>query len=235
MCSREIPARNPARMPLESVNAQSVLLVHPTGNANVRQAALGLNRSGMLAGFHTTIAWRSGSFIDRLLPGGLRAELARRSYPDLPGELIHVHAWREMVRLIALRRGWHRAIRHETGPFSMDAVCAALDRAVARTLIRGKAPAAVYAYDDCAIHSFAAAHARGIRCFYELPIGYLRRWAALRDEEIAREPVWGQTISATADSEAKLARKDAEIRPRTRSLCPAILSRARWRTHRQGK
>jgi glycosyltransferase involved in cell wall biosynthesis len=200
---------------------RSVVLVHPTGNANVRQAAFALSEAGALAAFHTTIAWRPGSGLDRLLPGSIRAELARRSYPGIPEALVHAHSWREMVRLLAARKGWRSLTRHETGPFCMDAICAALDRTVARSLTHGPAPAAVYAYDDCALESFRVARQRGAACLYELPIGYLRVWHNLRNEEIAREPLWGQTIAAGADSEAKLARKDQEIAAADRVIVPS--------------
>jgi glycosyltransferase involved in cell wall biosynthesis len=200
---------------------RSVVLVHPTGNANVRQAALALSEADALAAFHTTIAWHPGSAFDRLLPAGLRTELARRSYPGIPEALVHAHSWRELVRLLAARKGWRNLTRHETGPFCMDAICAALDRSVARSVAQGPAPDAVYAYDDCAIESFRIARQRGAASIYELPIGYLRVWRDLRNEEIEREPLWGQSIAAGADSEAKLARKDAEIAAADRVIVPS--------------
>lgn len=208
-------------MNLTSRPQPSVLLVHPTGNANVRQAAQALNDAGWLAGYHTTVAWRTDSFLNRLLPGSLKSELARRSYPSLPANLVHAHPWHEAVRLLAARKNWRTLIRHETGVFSMDAICAALDKAVARTVAHGKAPGAVYAYDDCALESFRTARRRGAFCIYELPIGYLRQWRSIRDEEILREPEWGQTLVAGIDSEEKLARKDDEIAAADQVIVPS--------------
>lgn len=198
-------------MNLRSLPQPSVLLVHPTGNANVRQAAQALSDIGWLAGYHTTIAWSPDSFLNRFLPGSLKSELARRSYPSLPVNLVHAHPWHESVRLLAARKNWRTLIRHETGIFSMDAICASLDKAAARAVAQGMAPNAIYAYDDCALQSFRAARQRGIASIYELPIGYLRQWRSMRDEEILREPEWGQTLVAGIDSEEKLARKDNEI------------------------
>ena len=199
----------------------SVVLVHPTGNANVRQAAQTLSDAGLLGGFHTTIAWRQGSFLSRLLPGSVKSELARRSYPGLPADLVHSHPWHEILRMIALRGKLRSLTRHETGAFSLDAICAALDRAVARDVERSQTAPSVYAYDDCALNSFRAARKRGGYCFYELPIGYLRRWKAIRDEEIEREPLWGRTLAAGIDSEAKLTRKDAEIAAADQVIVPS--------------
>jgi len=131
-----------------------VLLVHPTGNANVRQTALALAQAGMLAGFHTTIAWRPGGMLDRALPRGVRAEFERRSYPGIPPRLIHAHPFREMARLAAIRRGWDGLIRHEVGRFSFDAVSRALEREVAAEVSGAFALDAVYAYDACALDIF---------------------------------------------------------------------------------
>jgi len=186
-----------------NLERRSVLLLHPTGNAFVRQAALALHQAGMLAAFHTTIAWRPGSVLDRFVPGRVRTELARRSYSGIPAELIHTHPWNEMMRLIAQRREWHRLIRHETGRFSMDAVCAALDRAVAHALTRGPVTSAVYGYDDCAEETFTAAKRLGIRCVYELPIGHYRVYQQIVEEEHTLRPEWACTLTGIRDSPEK--------------------------------
>jgi glycosyltransferase involved in cell wall biosynthesis len=192
----------------------SVLLVHPTGNDNVRQALLALNQADALAGFHTTLVWQPNAALATLLPAGMLSELDRRSYPEIPANLVYAHPWRELIRLVAQRKGWRSLVRHQTGRFRMDSVCESLDRAVAACIIRqdGRTrPAAVYAYEDCAVESFRAARTQGSKCIYELPIGYVRAWFALLKEEVAREPLWGQTIDMNAYSEARLARKDAEL------------------------
>ncbi len=199
----------------------SVLLMHPTGNVFVRQTAKALAGAGWLAGLHTSIAWPSKSIVNRLLPGGLAAELNRRSYEAIPDRLVHAHPWKEMVRLLAIRRGWSGLIRHETGRFCMDAVCASLDLQVSRGPARKLEVNAVYAYDDCALQSFRTAREHGAACIYELPIGYLRQWRLIRDEEIQREPLWGRSLSGAIDSEAKLDRKDEEIAAADRVIVPS--------------
>jgi glycosyltransferase involved in cell wall biosynthesis len=188
--------------------------VHPTGNPNVRQALLAFSQAGALAGFQTTFAWQAQSVLAQLLPSGLRTELRRRSYPEIPPNLVHAHPWRELIRLVAERQGWRSLVRHDGGPFRLDAICASLDRTVAADLISSNGetlPSAVYAYEDCALESFRAGRLRGAHCIYELPIGYVRSWLAVLTEEIAREPFWGQTIDTNAYSEARLKRKDAEL------------------------
>ena len=52
-----------------------LLLSHPTGNANVRHAALGLARAGLLTEFRTCFAVDPGAAWLSLLPGGLAEKL----------------------------------------------------------------------------------------------------------------------------------------------------------------
>ena len=190
-----------------------VLLVHPTGNTNVRQAALALVEARMLAAFHTTIAWRPGGLLDRVLPDGLRRELARRSYPNMPSELVRSHPWRELVRMVAIRRGWKSLIEHETGRFSLDAVSRALERGVADEVRSGSGPGldAVYAYDACALDVFEEAKRRCIRRIFDQPTGYYRVALEIAEEERELKPEWASTLAGIRDSAEKFARKDREI------------------------
>jgi glycosyltransferase involved in cell wall biosynthesis len=188
-----------------------ILLVHPTGNQFVRQAVRALNEAGALAGFETTIAWEKGSTLGRMLPGRVRRELERRSYGEIPKELIGAHPWREAGRLVAEREGWKRLARLETGVICYDRVCAELDRAAARRLERAGSVGGVYCYDGCAEQTFAAAQRLGVRRIFELPIGYYRAWAEMVDEERALSPEWAATLTGVKNSAEKLERKDREI------------------------
>src|SRR5690606_1255034 len=58
---------------------------------------------------------------------------------------------------------------------------------------------------------FAAARARGVRTFYDLPIGYWRAARELLTEEAERRPEWAATLHGNRDSAAKLERKDREL------------------------
>ncbi len=195
-----------------------LLLAYPIVNAFVRQTAVALEQAGMLAAFHTTIAWRPGSAIDRLLPGGLRVEMARRSSPGISPALVHSHPWREAVRLAATRRHWKSLVRDEKGPFSFDAVSRALEGEVAAVVRSGQPLAGVFAYDACAQDVFEAARERGARRIFDLPIGHYRVWQRMIEEERELEPGWAPTLAGLNDSAAKLARKDREI-----ELADAIL------------
>lgn len=187
---------------------------HPTGNANVRAAAAGLAQAGQLAAFHTAIATFPGRWLDRLGAAGPLAELRRRRFEPELASFTKTWPWREAGRLLAGRTGWTALVRPETGPFSVDAVYQSLDRRVAGSLARAAQQGAdgVYAYEDGAADAFRAAKSLGLACYYDLPIGYWRAARRLLAPERTRWPEWEPTLIGFGDSEAKLARKDEELR-----------------------
>ena len=116
----------------------------------------------------------------------------------------------EIVRLFAPKLGFRGLVKHETGPFSVDAVYRALDHTVARRLTRGNFRA-VYAYEDGAQYSFQAARRMGAKTLYDLPIGYWRAARSLLLDEAERQPEWAGTLIGNQDSVAKTERKEAEL------------------------
>jgi alpha-maltose-1-phosphate synthase len=187
-----------------------ILFTHPTGNANVRHAALGLQRAGLLEEFWTCVNYRAPGWLQPVIPPKIRAQLQRRAFPEELTAAIRTRPFHEMMRLLAPKAGLRRWVQHETGRFSVDAVYQALDRAVSQRL-REKNFRGVYAYEDGAEFSFRVAKERGMRALYDLPIGYWRAARVLLLEEAEREPEWAGTLSGNQDSEQKTARKDAEL------------------------
>jgi glycosyltransferase involved in cell wall biosynthesis len=187
-----------------------ILVSHPTGNANVRGTLSALSDAGILRAFHTAICHDPGAWWVKLLPGNLQKEFGRRSCPLSQG-LVHTHGLREWTRLAADRMGFSTLTEHETGWASIDAVYREADRHVARSLKRYSDLTAVYAYEDGARDTFREARARGLRCYYDLPIGYWRFARRLLTEEAELQPEWAATLSGNRDSEEKLARKDEEL------------------------
>jgi len=188
-----------------------ILLAHPTGNANVRHAALALAEDELLAEFWTCVSWNPQSPIARVVPRGLREQLARRALPEPVRKLAHHHPWREAGRMLASRLGWDFPCRHERGFCSIDAVFRSLDRRVAQRVASARNVKAAYAYEDGAAATFEAARAQGLRCIYDLPIGYWRVAHRIYAEEAECEPQWACTLSGMRDSSEKLARKDREL------------------------
>jgi len=188
-----------------------ILFSHPTGNANVRHAALGLQHAGLLGEFWTCINHQPDGKLARLLPAGMKQQLARRSFPAELQPHLHTYPFFEYGRLLSGRAGLGFLSRHEKGMLSVDAVYQSLDRRVCRALHNSQDFTGVYAYEDGAVTTFREAKRRGLPALYDLPIGY---WRAARDlliEEAEREPEWASTLIGNEDSAAKTARKDEEL------------------------
>ena len=166
----------------------------------------------MLLGFRTTIATFPDTVLDGLSSFAPFAELSRRRYDAALVAKTGTWPWREMGRLAASKLGMARLLKHETGAFSVDSVYHSLDRRVAASLPQLPAADAVYAYEDGAEASFKRAKELGLKCIYDLPIGYWRAARRLLEPERERWPAWVATLTGFEDSPAKLARKDKELR-----------------------
>lgn len=195
---------------------ERVLLVHATGNANVRQSVLALLESDQFAGFCTTFAWNPESRLARLLPRRLTSELNRRAFFGIPEQSIYSYPLRELIRLAASRLGLTSLYSGEQALFGVDAIYQGLDRRVTHDLANGTKyhprPTALYSYDDCAYHCFHEAKHQGMRCIYELPTVYHRSLIKIIHEEREVNPEWIHAWIGSNDSAEKLARKDEEIR-----------------------
>ena len=188
-----------------------VIVSHPTGNANVTAVVNALYEHDLLAAFYTCLVWRADRALARFTPRRIRALLERRSRVQLPAELVRMRPARELVRSLMVHTRRTHLIDNEDNPFSIESIYSDLDAYVGRRLKRFPGLSAVYAYEDGAIHHFERARAMGIRCIYDLPIGYWRVNRQIQLEEAELQPGWKGTLGALEDSDAKLARKDREI------------------------
>lgn len=192
------------------MNKLRVLLSHPTGNRNVRNALASLAEREMLAEFWTTIAWDVRSRWNRLLPGAVRTLLERRAYPDVPRDRVRSVAWREAIRLGAGSTPVNRLLTSGERPFSIVGVYRHFDGKVARRVC-GLRPDAVYAYEGGALRTFREAKRLGIQTIYELTSSY---WYWVRDllnEEAERNPAFAALLPNLADSTKHLRWKDEEL------------------------
>lgn len=187
-----------------------LLLSHPTGNTFVRATARALHEREWLYAFHTTVVAPDGAAL-ALMPVAWRRHVLRRRFAEIPRALVRTHPWRECVRLGAEACG----VTSLTGAgrwASVDAVYEAFDREVAAAVrVMPRHVAGVYAYEDGAERTFAAARADGRGCVYELPIAYWQTTQRLLREEADRLPAWRPTLKGIDDEPAKLARKDREL------------------------
>ncbi len=199
--------------------SKRIVITHPTGNTFSRAAAEAFHRNDLLDTFYSCIAVGNGN------KNPITKRLYAQRHCDIPQPFICTRPMRELVRLILQKKGWLPKLRkHETGTFCVDSVYHDLDQHVAKWLEEKTVPpAAIYAYEDGALASFAAAHKRNIKRIYDLPIGYWRAARRIQSEEAQRLPEWAATMPALIDSEAKLERKDEELK-----LCEHIIVASRF-------
>ena len=203
-----------------------IILSHPTGNENVRQVALAYAEANLLEEFFVTLNWNPGSAFDRILPPRLRQSFRRRSFPELVRHRTRSQPMREAMRLFFGAIHLPLWSKHERGFLSIDAISAALDRAVAAEVGKNANCKLVYAYEDCAIAAFAAAERRRIPRVYDLPIGYWRAGQRMFVEESECEPEWTPTLTGARDSHEKLARKDEETRLATHVVVASTFTKS---------
>jgi alpha-maltose-1-phosphate synthase len=204
-------ASNPAPRSRGIAKGQpAILLSHPTGNQNLRNALQSLNENGMLQEFWTTVAWDAESPWNRILPAGLRAQMARRAYGDTPKDKVRCVPWREMVRLGAKNLRLDHLLCSGERPFSVIGMYRQFDSRVSAHLRKAKIDA-VYAYEGGALKTFREARRLGIAAIYELPSGY---WYWERDlllTEAERNPEFAGLHPKLTDSPRHMQWKDEEL------------------------
>ena len=194
----------------KSANKPAVLMSHPTGNQNVRNALRCLVEHDMLAEFWTTIAWNPRSKWNRLLSTGLREQLARRAFADAPKERVKCVPWKEIFRLGLRSSPLNSLLCSGERPFSVIGMYRSFDGSVARRL-RGIDVNAVYAYEGGALKTFRQAKQRGITTLYDLPSAYWYWERDLLREEATRNPEMASVLPKLADSDAHMREKDEEL------------------------
>ena len=201
-----------------------MIISHPTGNANVRNAAQAFAEGCGLEAFFTTIAVFESGFLSRIsaLPG--LGEFKRRRYPEILKSVTNTSPFLELLRLTSLKIGVHQFLHHEFGLASVDVIYRNLDRHVAKK-VACFAPGPVYCYEDGALETFRAAKKVHSKCLYELPIGYWRSAHSIFIEESQLQQEWAPTLSGLSDSSRKLERKDEELRLADRIFVASTFTR----------
>jgi alpha-maltose-1-phosphate synthase len=189
----------------------AVLLSHPTGNQNVRNALHSLAEHEMLAEFWTTVAVRPQSHWMNLLPAPVRTQLIRRAYGEVPWDRIVRVPFRETVRLAVRTSPLEKLLCSAERPFSIIGMYRHFDSRVARRL-RQVRPSAVYAYEGGALQTFRRARERGIKAVYELPSGHWYWERKLLAEEAERNPDFASLHPKLTDSPGHMQWKDEELR-----------------------
>jgi glycosyltransferase involved in cell wall biosynthesis len=190
--------------------APSILLSHPTGNQNVRNALRSLVEHDMLAEFWTAIAWNLESRWNRVLPASLLAKMARRVFAEAPVERVKCVPSREIVRLCARFLPLGNLLSSGERPYSVIGMFRHFDAKVAQRL-REIDVDAVYAYEGGALQAFRQARKRGIKTLYELPSSHWHWEHKLLSEEAERNPEFAGLLPKLLDSARHMEEKDEEL------------------------
>lgn len=188
----------------------AVLMSHPTGNQNVRNALRSLVEHDMLAEFWTTIAWNPQSRWNRLAPSKMQVQLARRAFAGVPRERVKCVPSREAVRLGARSSPLESLLCSGERPFSITGICRHFDGRVAQRL-REISVDTVYAYEDAALQTFRQAKRLGITALFELPSSHWYWKKKLLSEEADRYPEFAGLLPELMDSVVRMERKDEEL------------------------
>jgi len=191
-----------------------ITFTHPTGNQNSRSVVEALQQEQLLQEFHTSVAVFENDFYDNLSALKPFSDFRRRKFDENLKAHTKTHPYKELARMIASKVGLSKLTMHEKGRYCVDAVFQYLDRKVAKNLIscNNNLPKAIYAYEDGALSSFKAARQKNMFSLYDLPIGYWRTARKLMYAELETQPEWAITLTGFKDSEAKLKRKDEEMK-----------------------
>jgi hypothetical protein len=190
-----------------------LLVSHPTLNANSKNLIIGLLKEQLLFKLCTAIAIFPGELLYKLGSNPKLKDLKRRSLDSTWKPYTKSKSFFEFGRLLTSKFKLDFLIKHESGFFCIDSVYQKHDQWVANTLAKAKKEglSGVYAYEDGALSSFAAAKQLGLYCIYDLPIGYWKSARLLMQKEFDLNPEWSDTLTGFNDSAAKLHKKDREL------------------------
>jgi starch synthase len=199
-------------MPLESsFRRPTVLMAHPTGNQNLRNALRSLVEHEMLAEFWTTLSWNPDVPWSLLLPGGIRTQLARRTFTEAPEHQIKTAPWREVVRLGMRSAPMSGILCSGERPFSIIGIYRNFDRQVARRVTELR-PNIVYAYEGGSLQTFRAAKKQAITTIHEQSSCYWHWVRRLVAEEAERSPEFANLLLSRRDPAGHLEWKEEELK-----------------------
>lgn len=201
----------------------SLLVSHPTGNANVREMLKSLNSIHALTAFYTTLGFSENSWYAHT---PFKKYIQRRLFP-VNNQQLHTCPLAEIFRLMNRRLFPNHNIAHKR---EIDHLYRNQDKYVAKHLHK-HALTGIYAYEDGALATFQVAKKKNLTTFYELPIAYWKTAHELLKEESVRYPAWEKTLIATQDESEKCRRKDDELNLADYIICPSDFVKNTLPTH----
>jgi glycosyltransferase involved in cell wall biosynthesis len=190
-----------------------ILFSHPTLNENAKALINGLFKHQLLYKLYTCIAIFPGQILYKLGENPKLKDLKRRRLDVTWQAFTLANSFFEFGRLLASKINLEFLITHEKGAFCVDKVYQKHDQWVANNLVKAKRAGivGVYAYEDGALSTFTKAKKIGLKCIYDLPIGYYKSARLLMQQEFECNPEWSSTLTGFNDSQTKLNNKDKEL------------------------
>ena len=191
-----------------------IFVSHITGNANVKAAVNGFFAAKILAEFNVSLATFDQNLLGRLAAYPSFAELKRRRFQNDLAPVTKMWPWLEAGRVMLQKLKLHSFTNKLRSPFHINSVCKNFDRHVSSKVpnLFRQGVTAVYAYEDIAEFTFRRAKQVGMTCLYDLPIGYWKAANALMEAQQQQWPEYFDTIIGFHQSDAKLLRKEEEIK-----------------------
>lgn len=188
-----------------------ILVSNPTGSNVIKALLTNLEKNNLLYKFETCVAINKNNILIRNLPKKIKDELIRRYYP-INQNKISQNKPSEFLRVLLQRLDISRFSRTEKNLASNYQAYKILDKRVAKKIPKLKDKiSGVFCTEDCALETFKEAKKYGLKCYYELPIGYWREGKKIQQEESKIKPEYASTMPLIKDSLKKLKQKDKEL------------------------
>lgn len=190
-----------------------ILVSHPTLNANSKKLVAGLITNKLLLKLYTSFVVFPDQILYKISAFPKFRDIKRRSLNTEWKTYTKSNSFFEFGRLLSSKLKLDFLIKHENGIFCVDKVYQKHDKWVSNNLIKAKKEglSGVYAYEDGALATFIKAKQLGLKCIYDLPIGYWKSARVLMQEEFEINPRWSSTLTGFNDSLEKLNKKDREL------------------------
>lgn len=187
-----------------------ILLSARMTGQHARNAFYAFLGNGLLHSYHTRIAFVNGGLASKLMKCSLFGKIKRRMYyRESKGYIVSY--WFDEVLLVLIRRTNIKLISKKYSDLKYQNHL--FDKRVAKYLENHyEEISMVYAYEGTAYETFLTAKKYGIKCVYELPIGYWREKVKINSELCEKYPEWKSTMSSISETEESKRIKDEELR-----------------------
>jgi glycosyltransferase involved in cell wall biosynthesis len=171
-----------------------VIISHPTGNQNSRNAVLALQKNELLEMFYTSIGIFDDNFLNKIKIGPF-SEISRRSYASELRGKTKFHPNLELLRLLAIKCKFTKLYGSYNSKFSLKNVFEDFDSFVAHNLSNSQVDA-VFSYAGTSYFTFKEAAKFNIFKIYEQHGCYWRGIEEATKNEIEINPEWANSINS---------------------------------------